>query len=63
MTGEENYLLLEQIDANRQFMLLAYQSNPSLLKHADESIRRLFAKPEELAAQANELLSVTVTNT
>lgn len=42
LTPEENLRLLEEIEANRAFILLAYQSNPEMLKVADPQIRRLF---------------------
>lgn len=42
LTPEENLLLLREIEANRAFILLAYQSDPALLKVADPQIRRLF---------------------
>ena len=42
MTAEQNYRLLQEIDANRRFMLLAYRSNPALLDGAEECIRYLF---------------------
>ena len=45
LTPEENLRLLEEIEANRAFILLAYQSNPELLKVADPQIRRLFENP------------------
>jgi len=32
LTPEENLLLLQEIEANRAFILLAYQSDPALLK-------------------------------
>ena len=41
-TPEQYLRLLEEIDANRAFILLAYQSNPELLKLADPEIRRHF---------------------
>ncbi len=34
--------LLRELETNRAFLLLAYRSNPALLKHADPEIRRLF---------------------
>jgi hypothetical protein len=49
LTPEQNLLLLQEIEANRAFILLAYQSDPALLKLADPEIRRLFdreATPE-----------------
>ena len=42
LTPEENLQLLREIEANRAFILLAYQSDPALLKRADPEIRRLF---------------------
>ena len=45
LTPEENLRLLEEIEANRAFILLAYQSNPELLKVADPQIRRLSENP------------------
>ena len=42
LTPEENLLLLREIESNRAFILLAYQSDPALLKVADPEIRRLF---------------------
>ena len=41
-TPEENLRLLQEIEANRAFILLAYQSDPKLLRRADPEIRRLF---------------------
>ncbi len=38
-TAEENFYLLEKIDADRQFLLLAMQSNPALLARAEARIR------------------------
>ena len=40
--AEENYRLLQEIDANRQFLLLAMQSNPAMLEAIDEHIRQMF---------------------
>ena len=47
LTAEENLLLLQEIEANRAFILLAYQSDPALLKRADPEIRRLFQDVNE----------------
>ncbi len=47
LTAEENLLLLQEIEANRAFMLLAYQSDPALLKLADPEIRRLFENVDD----------------
>ncbi|MBA3903129.1 MAG: hypothetical protein C0522_05565 [Rhodocyclaceae bacterium] len=42
MTAEENYRLLLEIQANRDFILQAYRQNPALLRHAETGIRLLF---------------------
>ena len=48
MTAEQNYRLLQEIDANRRFLLLALQSNPKLLARAEERVRQaLLAVPPE----------------
>jgi len=44
-TAEKNLLLLQEIEANRRFLLLAYQQNPKLLESAEARIRQLFDKP------------------
>lgn len=51
LTPEENLRLLQEIEANRAFILLAYQSDPALLKLAEPQIRRLF---EDVAEAARE---------
>ena len=43
LTPEENLLLLQEIEANRAFILLAYQSDPALLKLADPQRWRICA--------------------
>ncbi|GIK25166.1 MAG: hypothetical protein BroJett006_14120 [Betaproteobacteria bacterium] len=45
-SAEENYRLLQEIQANRDFLLLAYQQNPALLRHAEPDVRLLFGLPE-----------------
>ena len=42
LTPEENLRLLQELEANRAFILLAYQSNPDLLARAEPEIKRLF---------------------
>ena len=42
MTGEQNLRLLNELDQNRSFLLLAYASNPKLLAQAELRIRQLF---------------------
>ncbi len=52
LTPEENLRLLQEIEANRAFILLAYQSNPELMKVADPQITRLFdALPDDLVSR------------
>lgn len=53
LTPEENFRLLEEIEANRAFILLAYQSNPELLKVADPQIRRLFESVPEATLESD----------
>lgn len=49
LTPEENLQLLQEIEANREFILLAYQSNPDLLAKADPEIKRLFESNDVLS--------------
>ena len=42
MTPEQNYRLLQELDANRRFMLMAYRDNPTLLAWAETGIRMRF---------------------
>lgn len=41
MTGEQNLRLIREIEANREFLLMAYSQNPSLLAKAEPRIREL----------------------
>lgn len=41
-TAEQNFRLLQEIDASRRFLLMAYQQNPKLLERADARIKQLF---------------------
>ena len=52
LTPEENLRLLQEIEANRTFILLAYQSDPALLKLADPEILRLFETDDRQALSA-----------
>jgi hypothetical protein len=54
LTAEENLLLLQEIEANRAFILLAYQSDPALLKVADPEIRRLFENVLEATRETGD---------
>jgi len=49
MTAEENYRLLQEIEANRAFILTAYLQNPALLEQAEERIR-LLLQPSEISS-------------
>ncbi|HEU0219926.1 MAG TPA: type II secretion system protein [Gallionella sp.] len=42
-TAEQNYRLLQEIEANRRFLLTAYEQNPKLLENAELRIQQLFA--------------------
>jgi hypothetical protein len=44
-SAEENYRLLQEIQANRDFLLLAYRQNPELLKHTEPDVRLLLGLP------------------
>ena len=41
-TAEQNYRLLQEIDSNREFMMLVYRQNPMLLARAELRIRQMF---------------------
>ena len=41
-TAEQNYRLLQEIEANRRFLLMAYQQNPRLLENAEARVKQLF---------------------
>lgn len=43
MTGEQNLRLIREIEANREFLLMAYRQNLALLARAEPRIRALFA--------------------
>lgn len=56
LTAEENRRLLDEIDANRRFLLLMLQSNPHLLARADERIKQaLAAVPPSPASPAGAI--------
>lgn len=44
-TAEQNYRLLQEIEANRRFLLAAYEQNPKLLENAEARIKQLFEMP------------------
>lgn len=43
MNGEQNLRLIREIEANREFLLMAYRQNPALLARAEPRIHALFA--------------------
>ncbi len=47
MNAQQNYRLLQEIDANRRFLLLAYRDNPDLLARAEPGIKRLLDATRE----------------
>jgi MSHA pilin protein MshD len=57
-TAEQNYRLLQEIDANRRFLLMAYQQNPKLLERAEPRVRQLF---ETMASRGHEELRAGAT--
>mgnify|MGYP001584780230 CR=1 FL=1 len=54
LTPEENLQLLQEIEANRAFILLAYQSDPALLKLADAEITRLFPNVHDATRETDD---------
>ncbi len=44
-TAEQNYRLLQEIEANSSFLLMAYQQNPQLLERDEARIRELIEMP------------------
>ena len=54
LTPEENLKLLREIEANRVFILLAYRSDPMLLKVADPQIGRLFENGHEPTRESGD---------
>jgi hypothetical protein len=52
-TAEKNFLLLQEIEASRLFLLMAYQQNPKLLERAEPRIKLLFAKTTEPSKAEN----------
>lgn len=50
-TAEQNLQLLKEIEADRDFLLAAYEQNPQLLKRAEPRIRELFACLQVLVPQ------------
>ena len=49
LTAEQNYRLLQEIEANRRFLLAAYQQNPKLLERAEVQIREILKSPASSA--------------
>lgn len=45
MTADENFRLIQEIDATRCFLLMAYRSNPHLIERADARTRILLGFP------------------
>lgn len=46
-TAEQNYILLQDIDSNREFMMLAYRQNPAMLERAEARVRQWFSMSEQ----------------
>lgn len=43
LSAELNFRLLQEMEANRRFLLRAYRSNPELLAGAEECVRQALA--------------------
>lgn len=41
MNADRNYRLIKEIEANREFLLMAYRQNPALLQRTEPRIRML----------------------
>lgn len=54
LTAEQNYRLLQEIDANRRFFLMVYQQNPQLLECAEMRIRQMVAESAASASNADK---------
>lgn len=54
LTPVENPLLLREIEANRAFILLAYQSDPALLQLADPQFRRLLENIQKATRETGD---------
>lgn len=52
--AERNYRLLQEIDANRRFLLMAYLQNPKLLAQAEPRIRQMLGQPDQRQAAADK---------
>lgn len=61
MNAGQNYRLLQEIDANRRFLLQAYRDNPDLLARAEPSVQRLMdaARKNMPDAEQTALLRTT----
>lgn len=44
-TAEQNYRLLQEIEASRMFLLMACRQNPKLLERSDERIKQILGMP------------------
>jgi MSHA pilin protein MshD len=57
-TAEQNFCLLREIEANRRFLLMAYEQNPNLLANAEPRIRQIFQADNSEAQEAVRSASV-----
>ena len=60
MTGDQNYRLLQEIQANRLFLLAAYRQNPKLLERAEPRIKEMFEVPVRDESVVDSLPSPTI---
>ena len=54
MKDQQNLQLIQAVEANRAFLLLAYASNPDLLAKAEPRIRQLFQPLPTLLREAED---------
>ncbi len=47
LTAEQNFRLLQEIEENRRFLLMAYKQNPKLLAGAEARIQQLVGPPRD----------------
>ncbi len=54
-TPEQNFRLVKEIEANRRFLLTAYEQNPNLLANAEPRIRQLFQMTNPVVREVRDI--------
>ncbi len=62
MNAEQNYRLLQGIDANRRFLLQAYRDNSDLQARAEPEVRRLLDAAREDMPNAEQTTPLSTTS-